>query len=170
MSPTPSSSRPNLALLTLTIFTSLWQKRSLERLLKRNSLPAEVQRQKQAEVVILEQKAQRQKRKEREIHFSKKYHKVRSLLAQAPIIVSHPLLALQIKFFERQKVERKQKAITRKLEDAPATSRAEFESDSTIESGPPPPSSLPPLLLLSTSPPMPLRRPFGCPRAEGGDT
>uniref|UniRef100_A0A7S4BVM8 rRNA-processing protein EFG1 n=1 Tax=Chrysotila carterae TaxID=13221 RepID=A0A7S4BVM8_CHRCT len=60
--------------------------RSIDRLLQRETLPADVRAQKEAEKAALQKQQQQHKRSERERHFSKKYHKV--------------------KFFERRKVER----------------------------------------------------------------
>jgi len=60
--------------------------RGLERLLKRD-LPDDVRRAKEAELAVLRSEGQKSKRVQREKAFSKKYHKV--------------------KFFERQKVERR---------------------------------------------------------------
>ena len=60
--------------------------RGLERLLQRGNLPDDVRRAKEAELASLQGEAQKQKKVQRERHFSKKYHGV--------------------KFVERRKVER----------------------------------------------------------------
>ena len=81
--------------------------RSIERLLRRDSLPSDVRQAKLAELASLQQQGQQQRRKERERHFSKKYHKV--------------------KFFERRKVERQIVALRRQLEAVPPGSQSAQE-------------------------------------------
>ena len=84
--------------------------RALQRLLRRDTLPAAVRKQKEAELASLQTEAEshslKHKRTERERHFSKKYHKV--------------------KFFERRKVERRLQLLRRKQDDEPGSSEAEL--------------------------------------------
>ena len=83
--------------------------RGLQRLLQRDSLPAAVRTQKEAELAALQGEAvshsAKHKRTERERHFSKKYHKV--------------------KFFERRKVERRLQLLRKEDADADAIREAE---------------------------------------------
>ena len=71
------------------------QLRGLQRLLKRDTLPPDVRKAKEAELAALQGDVQKQSRVNREKHFSKKYHGV--------------------KFVEKRKVERKIGQLERRL-------------------------------------------------------
>lgn len=75
--------------------TAKQRTRGLERLLKRDSLPADVRAAKEKELAILRGDVQKQSRVAREKHFSKKYHGV--------------------KFIERRKVERRIATVQRSI-------------------------------------------------------
>jgi len=83
------------------------QARSIERLLKRQ-LPDNVRQQKEAQLAEIQKKEQKQRRTDREKHFSKKYHKV--------------------KFFERRKIERQIALLKRQLTEPGGASQAALEA------------------------------------------
>ena len=82
--------------------------RGLERLLKKANLPDDVRRAKEAELATLRTEGQKAKRVQREKAFSKMYHKV--------------------KFFERQKVERRMSQLRKQLAAAEPAARAALEA------------------------------------------
>ncbi len=87
---------------TASATTTKKQARSIERLLRREGLPAEVRAKKQAELAALQEEGERgakqRKRADRERAFSRKYRK--------------------IKLFDRKKVDRRLKMLRRKLDAA----------------------------------------------------
>lgn len=87
------------------------QARGLARLLKKGGLPEHVQKQKEEQLRQLAAKAATNKRAERERHFSKKYHKV--------------------KFFERQKVEKRLAHLRRQLAEAKPSAQPALEKQIT---------------------------------------
>ena len=82
--------------------------RGLERLLKKATLPDDIRRAKESELAALRTEGQKAKRVQREKAFSKMYHKV--------------------KFFERQKVERRIGQLQKQLAAAAPAAKAALEA------------------------------------------